>query len=158
MSEMMMVMVLVLPVVPIVLGLVIFIVVQRHRHKATKKLAEFTNDSFVVVTNIHAGQKDAGDYAENIYIKSTNGQPIQRVVYSLGVVGYYLQPGVHDLLVNADYGSGKRLITHTDMPLQVTVEKGNNYSLNYHVPSKSLEFEVYENPRIFKEEKSGIFL
>lgn len=158
MSEMMMVLVLVLPIVPVVLGVGIFVVVYLQRSKAAKQLAVGNGDSFVVVTNIHAGQKEGQEYAENVYIKSVDGQPAQRARHSIGVVGYYLQPGEYELVVDADYGEYKQLIRHTDMVIQVTIEKGNNYSLNYHVPSKQLEFRVYENSRVFKEEKDGVFL
>lgn len=158
-QEAVLLLVMILPILPVVIGLVIFIAIQRHRQKAAQQLSEFAGDSFVIVTKVKVGETDL---AENVYIQAVNGQPVQRVVLSLGVAGYYLPAGQHELEVAADFGEGSvknlKIHRHEGMKLSVTVDKGVNYHLAYHVPSGKLSFEPYDNPRIFKQPKSGVFL
>lgn len=156
MSNMMILWLMVLSIVPVVLGVGIFVVVRLRRSKAAKQLAAFEGDSFVVVTKLQFGSPD---YADNVYIQSVNGQPAERVIYAMGIFGYYLPAGTHELIVDVDYGEGRHtLVTREGLRMTVTVERGKNYSLCYHIPTDRLVFEVYENARIFKEEKSGVFL
>lgn len=158
MSEEILWLAMILPILPVVIGLVIFIAVQRHRQKAAQQLSEFAGDSFVIVTKVMIG---SADLADNVYIRAVNGQPVQRVVLSLGVAGYYLPVGqqVLDVAVYFGEGSVKNLKIHRrdGLKLTVTVEKGVNYHLTYHVPSGQLIFEPYDNPRIFKPAKGGAF-
>lgn len=158
MSETILWLAMILPILPVVIGLVIFIAVQRHRQKAAQQLSAFAGDSFVIVTKVKGGETDV---AENVYIQAVSGQPVQRVVLSLGVAGYYLPVGQQVLDVAADFGEGSvknlKIHRHDGMKLSVTVEKGVNYHLAYHVPSGKLIFEPYDNPRIFKRPKGGAF-
>ena len=158
MSETLIWLIMILPILPVPIGLIIFIGIQRHRQREAQQLSEFVGDSLVLVTKVKPSETDLAD---NVYIQSVNGQPIQRVVLSLGLAGYYLPVGEQELVVAADYGVGRiergKVVRHEGLKLTVHVDKGINYHLSYHVPSGKLIFEPYDNPRIFKQPKSGPF-
>ena len=149
---------MILPILPVPIGLLIFIGIQRHRQREAQQLSEFVGDSLVLVTKVKPGETDLAD---NVYIQSVNGQPIQRVVLSLGVAGYYLPVGEQELVVAVDYGVGRldrgTVVRHEGLKWTVYVDKGVNYHLSYHVPSGKLNFEPYDNPRIIKQPKGGAF-
>ena len=136
-----------------VMGVVIVYLVQRHRNASEKSLAEMTDDSFVVVTKTHYGDQS---YADNVYLERRDDQLVTRVAYVPFIFGYYLPAGDIDLVLSADYGSGRgKVKTVKGIPLTVQIEKGKNYRLSYHIPTEEFIFEEYDNPRLFKTSQSN---
>lgn len=135
----------------LIIGLPVVFIEGRNTSAYTK-----VNPNVVILTTFKKNVAD-NDWADNLIIKSVNGNTAIQFLLAPGIPAVYLPCGESKIVVVAKWSRKKGILIKTTATpkkeLQVTTEKGKNYSLEYNISSERFVFEEYDNPDLFKSQR-----
>ncbi len=125
---------------------------EMQRRKLKRMREANMNSAIVMLHKRHAGNMDYASYNQ---VNRIDGMRTETFLYRVGVPAVYLAPGDHVVEVESTWARhirGQRMKSFKAGPktIEVSVEAGQYWSLEYYIPEKRFVFEKCDPEHLFK--------